>query len=102
MAVSKDYADIVWRVANNVDPARDCFYQYDSEGNAYPVLIMDALRKTLEDDNFQREWPNIVTMDQETIDLVDRRWDEYGLGSFLESPSVKYRKQLYPGDAVAQ
>lgn len=102
VAVSKDYADIVWRVANNVDPARDCFYQYDSEGNAYPVLIMDALRKTLEDDNFQREWPNIVTMDQETIDLVDRRWDEYGLGSFLESPSVKYRKQLYPGDAVAQ
>lgn len=102
VAVSSDYADIVWRVSNNVDPSRDCFYQYDNEGKPYPVLFMDGLRKTLEDDNFQREWPNIVTMDQETIDLVDRRWNEYGIGTFLESPSVKYRKQLYPGDAVAQ
>jgi len=102
VAVVEDYADVVWRVANNVDPARDCFYQNDIEGKPYPVLIMDALRKTLEDDGFQRDWPNIVTMDQKTIDLVNARWEEYGIGSFLESPSVKYRKQLYPGGAIAE
>jgi 4-hydroxy-3-polyprenylbenzoate decarboxylase len=102
VAVASDYADVVWRVANNVDPARDCFYQYDTEGHPYPTLVMDALRKTLTDDNFQREWPNIVTADQATIDLVDKRWDEYGIGKFIESPSVKYRKQLYPGGAVAE
>jgi 4-hydroxy-3-polyprenylbenzoate decarboxylase len=102
VAVAADYADVVWRVANNVDPARDCFYQYDADSKPYPTLVMDALRKTLADDNFQRDWPNIVTADQATIDLVDQRWTEYGIGEFLESPSVKYRKQLYPGGAVAE
>ena len=102
VAVAADYADVVWRVANNVDPARDCFYQNDASGNPYPLLIIDALRKTLAEDGFGRDWPNIVTMDEETIALVDRRWDEYGIGDFLTSPSVKYRKQLYPGGAVAE
>jgi len=102
VAVVGDYADVVWRVANNVDPARDCFYQNNAQGKKYPVLIIDALRKTLEDDGFERDWPNIVTMDQKTIEMVDARWEEYGIGSFIESPSVKYRKQLYKGGAVAE
>ena len=102
VAVVGDYADVVWRVANNVDPARDCFYQTNGQGKKHPVLIIDALRKTLEDDGFERDWPNIVTMDQKTIDMVDARWEEYGIGSFIESPSVKYRKQLYKGGAVTE
>jgi 4-hydroxy-3-polyprenylbenzoate decarboxylase len=97
-----DLADLVWRVANNSDPNRDCFYQYDEFGKALPILFIDGLRKTLEDDNFQREWPNIVCMDEDTIALVDKRWYEYGIGRFIESPSIKYRKQLYKGEAVAE
>lgn len=97
-----DLRDLVWRVANNSDPNRDCFYQYDEFGKALPILFIDGLRKTLEDDNFQREWPNIVCMDEATIALVDKRWTEYGIGDFIESPSVKYRKQLYSGKAVAE
>lgn len=97
-----DLGDLVWRVANNSDPNRDCFYQYDEFGKAIPILFIDGLRKTLADDDFQREWPNIVCMDEATIALVDRRWAEYGIGEFIESPSVKYRKQLYGGEAVAE
>lgn len=98
----QDLGDLVWRVANNSDPSRDCFYQYDKYGKAISTLFIDGLRKTFKDDNFNREWPNIVCMDEATIALVDKRWNEYGIGEFLESPSVKYRKQLYKGKAVAE
>ena len=96
-----DYADVVWRAANNVDPQRDCFYLY--EGNEQlPTLYFDATRKTQKYDGFTREWPNIVTMDESTMDLVDKKWISYGIGDFLESPSRKYIKQLYRGEAVAE
>lgn len=98
----KSYADIVWRVANNSDPNRDCFYNFDSEGKANPTLFIDGLRKDLASDNFNRDWPNIVCMDEATIKLVDDRWEEYGIGKFLSSPSLKYRPQLYKGEAVAE
>ncbi len=97
-----DLGDIVWRVANNSDPNRDCFYTYDNNGKAYNTLFIDGLRKNLEMDNFNRDWPNIVCMDEATINLVDTKWESYNIGKFLHSPSIKYRKQLYKGGAVAE
>lgn len=96
-----DYSDVVWRAANNVDPMRDCFY-VEKDYEKLPILFFDATRKTAKYDGFQRDWPNIVTMDDATMDKVDLKWERYGLGKFLESPSRKYRKQLYNGDAVAE
>ena len=93
--------DVVWRAANNIDPARDCFF-VEKEGEKVPVLFMDATRKTLEHDGFERPWPNIVTMDKATIRTVDYKWEKYGIGKFIESPSLKYIEQLYPGGAVAE
>jgi len=94
--------DIVWRVANNSDPNRDCFYSFDKNGKAYNTLFIDGLRKNKEMDNFDRDWPNIVCMDEATINLVDKKWDSYNIGKFIPSPSLKYRKQLYDGKAVAE
>ena len=102
VSIISDYGDIVWRLANNSDPSRDCFYVYDNNGKAQPTLFIDGLRKDKECDDFDRQWPNIVTMDESTIALVDKRWVEYGLGELIESPSIKYRKQLYGGGAVAE
>ena len=102
VAITSDYGDIIWRLANNSDPSRDCFYVYDELGKAQSTLFIDGLRKNKECDNFERLWPNIVTMDEATIELVDKRWAEYGLGDFIKSPSIKYRKQLYKGGAVAE
>ena len=47
---------------------------------------------------FARRWPNVVASSPETIARVDGRWAEYGLGEFVESPSLRYLKlQERPG-----
>ena len=95
------FGDIAWRVANNIDPARDCYYVYDTQGNPMYGLAIDGTRKYPELDGFEREWPNTVVHNAETIKKVDEMWDSLGLGEFITSPSLKYCKQLYPGEAVA-
>jgi len=97
-----ELSDVVWRAANNIDPKRDCFYIENANFEKFPTLFIDATRKTLAFDGFKRDWPNIVCMDEKTIELVDTKWRNYGLGEFLESPSKKYRQQLYRGDAIAE
>lgn len=90
-----DIADAVWRFSNNVDPKRDHFI-IDNH------IAFDGTRKTKEFDGFTRDWPNILASDQQTIDRIDVIWDKLGLGKFIESPSRKYREQLYEGGAVAR
>ena len=90
-----DIADAVWRFANNVDPKRDYF---QSGGN----IAFDGTRKTREFDDFHRDWPNILASDEPTIKHIDEIWDKLGLGKFIQSPSLKYRKQLYKGGAVVE
>ncbi len=94
-----DYFSIVWRVANNLDPARDCYVLKTPERS---VLVIDGTRKYPDLDGFNRPWPNCTVMDSETIQKVDSRWNEYGLGPFLDSPSLKFIEQLYPGGAEAK
>jgi 4-hydroxy-3-polyprenylbenzoate decarboxylase len=96
-----EFGDLVWRVANNSDPGRDCFYVQEQAGITAACLFIDGLRKDKLNDVFDRAWPNIVCMDEETIDKVDRKWNEYKIGPFIESPSKKYRSQLYPGKETA-
>ncbi len=91
----QDIADAVWRFSNNVDPKRDHFI---FENN----IAFDGTRKTREFDGFTRDWPNILASDETTIARVDAIWDKLGLGKFLESPSKKYRTQLYKGGAVVE
>lgn len=95
-----DTADAVWRFANNVDPKRDNQIVYPKAGDEVAHLILDATRKTKELDGFQRDWPNILASDDQTIKRVDEIWDKLGLGKFIPSPSLKYRNQLYKGGAV--
>ena len=96
-----DLKDAVWRFANNLDPRRDSFVVQDS-GNGVSHIGMDGTRKTKAHDNFDRDWPNILAMDEATMDAVDAKWERFGLGAFIESPSRKYAKQLYAGGAVAE
>jgi len=90
-----DIADAVWRFSNNVDPKRDHFI-FDNH------IAFDGTRKTKELDGFDREWPNILASDEATIKRVDEIWEKLGLGKFILSPSLKYRKQLYEGGAIAK
>ncbi|MCS7188243.1 MAG: menaquinone biosynthesis decarboxylase [Bacteroidia bacterium] len=93
----QDLGDVFWRFANNTDMRRDAKLICDAEGR--PHLILDASTKSAELDGFARPWPNVIVMNEETIQKVDRRWAEYGLGELIPSPSLRYRP-LVKGDAA--
>jgi 4-hydroxy-3-polyprenylbenzoate decarboxylase len=93
-----DYFSLVWRIANNIDPARDCYFIHQSNRT---LLVIDGTRKYAETDGFNRPWPNCTVMDDQTIAKVDQMWSELGLGPLLNSPSLRFRSQLYPGGAEA-
>jgi 4-hydroxy-3-polyprenylbenzoate decarboxylase len=96
-----DIADAVWRFANNVDPRRDHIdISAEREGEVNHVAF-DGTRKTLAFDGFERDWPNILASDIQTIDAVDALWPKLGLGESITSPSRKYARQLYGTGAVA-
>lgn len=97
-----DIADTVWRFSNNVDPKRDHFiFPAQSELEVTHVAF-DGTLKTKEFDGFDREWPNILASNETTIKRVDEIWDNLGLGKFIPSPSLRYRKQLYGSGAVVK
>lgn len=70
---------LVWYVLGNTDPVRDI--QLDNQ-----TLFVDARRKHKRE-GFARAWPDLVVMDNETIQKVDEKWNEWPLGEFLSSPS---------------
>jgi len=102
-----DAADLpvaLWRFCNNLDPRRDHLLTERPSGTdarkKFACLGLDGTRKTKELDNFQRDWPNIIVADDATIRAVDAKWDSLGLGTFLSSPSLKFKDQVYGEEAV--
>ena len=79
--------DMLWIAAANTDPKRDIRFAGDA-------MIIDARSKRPGYGNNPKRFPNAVTSSSETIALVDDRWQEYGLGDIIESPSRRYRKIL--------
>jgi 4-hydroxy-3-polyprenylbenzoate decarboxylase len=82
-----DYDQVFFHVGANVDPKRDVIIsegpldQLDHAAQMFCYggkLGIDATHK-LEVEG-AREWPERITMSPEVRDLVDRRWDEYGIG----------------------
>lgn len=100
-ANANDLKDAIWRFANNLDPRRDSYVIQDL-GSGVSHIGLDGTRKTRLHDGFDREWPNILAMDEKTMDSVDAKWNKLGLGKFIPSPSRKYVSQLYRGGAVAE
>ena len=84
--------DLVWLAAANCDPQRDCRIHCKT-------LVVDARIKAGGINGFHRPWPNIVTMDKATIRKVNKRWDEYGIGIPIPSPSISYMP-LNEGDTA--
>lgn len=90
---ANDLPVALWRFCNNLDPKRDHFYSHH-------ILGLDGTIKTKEHDNFQRDWPNIIVADKETIASVDAKWPHLGMGEFIPSPSLKFNNQMYGEEAV--
>jgi len=77
--------ELLWLGAANTEPSRD----FELHGS---TLVVDA-RAKLPTTNSKKpsRWPNVVTADDATIALVDKRWSEYGIGEFIASPSRHYK-----------
>lgn len=100
-ALDLPISDIVWLSANNIDPIRDVFHRTDASGLPCQPLVWDGTRKTAKEDQFARQWPNIIAMDDNTIGEVDALWPHLGIGPLIPSPSVKYKKLIKGQGAIA-
>jgi 4-hydroxy-3-polyprenylbenzoate decarboxylase len=83
----------LWLGLANIDPARDISI-------ANGTVTVDC-RAKIDTPQSPKRWPNIVTMEKRTIELVDRRWMEYGLGTPLPSPSKHYLPLTHTAGAEA-
>ncbi len=88
-----DIPSSVWILTNNIDPKRDCSF-YDGNGQS-SCMMVDATKKIAESDKFERDWPNIIVSDENTIKKIDLLWPKLNLGNFVKSPSIYY-KPLVP------
>jgi len=93
---------ITWIGSGNIDPKRDSVIIPSTETSVSKIII-DATRKSKAMDHFERDWPNVVVMDTKTIETVDEKWENLGVGEFIPSPSLKYRKlNQSEGDKVIE
>ncbi len=79
-------SDLLWLAMANSDPRRDVRRIADG------ALLLDARSKHPNVGQNPKRFPNVVMSSTATIRLVDERWEEYGLGERIESPSRRYRK----------
>lgn len=94
-----DIGVVTWNFSNNIDPRRDMFILKDS-GSGISHCGIDGTRKTKQLDDFNRPWPNVIVMNDNTIKNIDAKWEKLGLGKFIESPSHKYKRQVVGDGAV--
>jgi 4-hydroxy-3-polyprenylbenzoate decarboxylase len=97
-----DIEQVVWIFAGNLEPERDCFVYKAKSENAGSHIAFDGTRKRKDTDRFKRDWPDIVTSDDATIELVNKRWAEYNIGDFIESPSLKYKPLVLSKTAIVE
>src|SRR6266496_1876944 len=98
-----DYEEVFFRVCANVDPARDVML---SEGpldhlDHAPTrqfyggkLGIDATHKGPAEGT--REWPPEIEMSDEVRELVDDRWEEYGIDLDAAARNGRIRQSLRP------
>ena len=87
----QDLSECLWRLGNNVDPARDVFFVQGpvdalDDASPYPFygskMAIDATRKWPEE-GFGRDWPEVIEMAPEIKERVDRMWKKLGVEEFL-------------------
>lgn len=87
--------DLLWFGLANTDPGRDI-----ETGNG--MMFVDARTKSPAREGLPARVPNVVASSRETIEKVDARWEEYGIGEFIKSPSGKYARLVISEGAVVR
>ena len=76
--------ELLWLGAANTEPTRDISLHGST-------LVVDARAKRPKANGKNpSRWPNIVTADEATIALVDKKWSDYGIGELIPSPSKHF------------
>jgi 4-hydroxy-3-polyprenylbenzoate decarboxylase len=84
----QNLSEVLFHVGSNVDPRRDTVIvdgaldalDHSADHFAYGAKMgIDATRKDPVLDRFPREWPKDIKMTPEIVELVDRKWRQYGL-----------------------
>jgi 4-hydroxy-3-polyprenylbenzoate decarboxylase len=82
-----DLSTVAWKVFNNIDAKRDLIVSegpLDALDHASDTafyghrLGIDATKKW-PSEGHKREWPDDIEMSEEIKDMVDKRWNEYGI-----------------------
>ncbi len=82
-----NYSEVSWRVFHNIDARRDVMFvdgPTDDLDHAAQrphfssKMGIDATKKW-PNEGFEREWPDDIEMNEETKNLVDRKWTQYGI-----------------------
>lgn len=81
-------SEVLWRLGSNIDPRRDVFFSegpVDVLDHAAPQPLygskmgIDATRK-IKGEGHDRDWPEEIKMNAETITKIDKLWSELGIG----------------------
>lgn len=82
----KDEFEVAWKVLNHIDPERDIQFIFGPAEvldhasrlpNYGSKMGIDGTKKW-KSEGFEREWPDEIKMNKKIIDLVTKRWKEYG------------------------
>ena len=82
-----DVSEVAWRVTNNLDAERDIFFatgpvddlDHASTAPKFGSKVgIDATTKG-PDEGFHREWPPDIVMSAEVKEMVDAKWESYGI-----------------------
>lgn len=84
---------VAWQILGNTDPRRDHRFITPE------LLLLDGTVKAFRKGGFSRKWPNVVLSATETISAVDEKWHSLAIGSFIESPSIRYSRLNRKGSA---
>jgi 4-hydroxy-3-polyprenylbenzoate decarboxylase len=83
----RDFPALLWRALTAIDPERDIEFvhgpvdelDFASRLPCYGSKMgIDATRKWKEE-GFTREWPELITMDEDTKRRVDEMWPRLGI-----------------------
>jgi 4-hydroxy-3-polyprenylbenzoate decarboxylase len=83
-----DLSEVAWRVANNIDPARDLVVVEGPTDDLDHAALrhryggklgIDATEKRAPLDRVEQPWPDEIRMSDEVRQRVSQRWREYGL-----------------------
>jgi len=83
-----DWFTVAWQVLGNTDPVRDMIILSEN------TILIDATIKAFSRKGFPRRWPNVVCSADDTIKVVDLKWESLGIGPFIPSPSLKTLKLI--------